>query len=252
MSESAYLVTRGIVLRETVTNDTDKILTLLTEDRGKTAVIARGVQKKNCRFAASAQPLVYSEWTLYHRKNWYYANEGTTLELFRGLRDSLDAMALGAYFAELTEAAAVEELPAVPLLRHLLNGLYALSALRKPPELVKPVFELKLLSLAGYEPLLDACAVCGNPSPADPVLDAAQGVLLCRTCGGGNRGLPLCADSLAAARRTIYGDERRLYSFRMGDEALRRLSAAAEKFLSVQFDRKFRTLDFYHSIQGET
>ena len=149
MGASPYIVTRGIVLRQTVTKDTDKILTLLTEDRGRTPVIARGARKKNCRYAACAQPLAYAEWTLYQRGDWYYVNEGSTLELFQGLREDLEAMALGSYFAELAEAAAVEEVPAGPLLRHLLNGLYALAVLRRPPELVKPVFELKLLSLAG-------------------------------------------------------------------------------------------------------
>ena len=35
-------VTCGLVLRETVTRDADKILTVLTPDRGRLSVIARG------------------------------------------------------------------------------------------------------------------------------------------------------------------------------------------------------------------
>ena len=104
MAGTPYIVTRGIVLRETETKEADKILTLLTEDRGKVSVIARGVRRKSCRYAACAQPLVWSEWTLYQKGDWYYANDGSTIELFNGLRTDLDAMALGFYFAELTEA----------------------------------------------------------------------------------------------------------------------------------------------------
>ena len=152
MAGTPYLVTRGIVLRETLTKETDKILTLLTQERGKTAVIVRGARRKNSKFADAAQTLTWSEWTLYHRGEWYYAREASALERFEGLRNNLDAMALGFYFAELTEAVSVEEIPPGPLLRHLLNGLYVLSALRKPPEVVKAAFEWKLLSLAGYEP----------------------------------------------------------------------------------------------------
>ena len=247
MGTSPYIVTRGIVLRETPVRDADKILTLLTEDRGRAAVIAKGVRKKNCKYTAAAQSLAYSEWTLYQRGEWYYANEGATIELFPGLRESLEAMALGSYFAELAEASAAEEVPAARLLRHLLNGLYALSALHKPPELVKPVFELKYLSLAGYEPLLDSCAVCGREDPLEPCLDIAQGVLRCRACGTG-AAMPLCPASVAAARRAVYGDERRLYAFRLGGEALDRLSRAVEAFLLSQMDRKFRTLEYYHSL----
>ena len=95
MASSPYIVTKGVVLRETETRDADKILTLLTAERGKLSVIARGVCRKGCKFAACAQPLAYSEWTLYKKGDWYYANEGATLELFNGLRANLDAMALG-------------------------------------------------------------------------------------------------------------------------------------------------------------
>ena len=182
MAGSPYIVTQGIVLRETQTKESDKILTLLTPERGKLSVIARGVRRKSCRYAACAQALVWSEWTLYHRGDWYYVNEGATLELFSGLREDLEAMALGFYFAELTEAVTAEEVPAPELTRHLLNGLYAISTLHKPLDLVKPAFELRLLCLAGYEPLADTCAYCGREEPEDPMLDVVQGVLHCRRC----------------------------------------------------------------------
>ncbi len=248
MAGTPCIVVKGIVLRETETREADKILTLLTGEYGKLSVIARGARRKSCKFAACAQSLAWSEWTLYQRGQWYYAREGSTLELFGGLRQDLDAMALGFYFAELTEAVTTEDSPSEELLRHLLNGLYALSALRKPPALVKPAFELRLLCLAGYEPLADACAICGRPDPEEPVLDTAQGVLRCRDCGGGG-GRPLCRDSLAALRHIVYGDPKRLYAFTLGPEPMARLGRAAEVFLFAQLERKFRTLDFYKSLQ---
>ena len=251
MASTPYIVTKGIVLRETETKEADKILTLLTSDRGRIPVIARGVRRKGCKYAACAQPLVYSEWTLYQKGDWYYANEGTTLELFRGLQKDLDAMALGFYLAELTEAVTTEESDASELLRHLLNGLYALSTLHKPPALVKAAFEIKLMCLAGYEPLADSCAYCGGGEPEQPLFDVVQGVLRCRACGVGESSLsmPLCQNSLAALRHVIYGDPKRLYSFRLGEDALRRLGNTAEAFSAAQLERGFKTLDFYKGLQ---
>lgn len=251
MAGTPYIVTKGIVLRETETKETDKILTLLTEEQGKISVIARGVRRKSCRYAACAQSLAWSEWTLYQKGDWYYANEGSTLELWNGLRNDLEALSLGFYLAELTEAVTTENVPAPELLRHLLNGLYALSSLHKPAALVKPAFELKLLCQSGYEPLADRCAYCGCPDPEKPMLDVVQGVLRCGKCGAGESGLsmPLCSGSLAALRHIEYGDPKRLYSFRLGGDALRRLSAAAEAFAAAQLERGFRSLDFYKSLQ---
>ena len=57
MAGSPYIVTQGIVLRETQTKESDKILTLLTPERGKLSVIARGVRRKSCRYAACAQEI---------------------------------------------------------------------------------------------------------------------------------------------------------------------------------------------------
>lgn len=252
MAELVHTVQKGIVLRETETREADKILTVLTAEQGKLAVIAKGARRKRSRYTASAQPLVYSEWTLYHRGAWYYANDAETIALFGGLRKNLDALALGFYFAELTEAVTEEDVPAPDLLRHLLNGLYALSELKKPPALVKAAFEWKLLCLAGYEPLVDACVVCGRPTPEAPVFDVVQGVLHCRACGGVSQSatVPLTPGALAALRHVVYGDPKRLYAFRLGTDDLRWFAQAAERFLLAQFDRGFRTLDFYKSLQS--
>lgn len=72
---------------------------------------------------------------------------------------------------------------------------------------MKPAFEIKLLCLAGYEPLADSCAYCGRPDPEQPLLDVVQGILRCRSCGAKESALsmPLCPDSLAALRHIVYG-----------------------------------------------
>ena len=251
MAAAPYIVVKGVVLRETETKESDKILTLLTTEQGKISVIARGARRKGCKFSAAAQLLAFSEWTLYRKGDWHYANEGATIEMFGGLRRDLTRLALGTYFAELTESVTNPGEPAAALLSHLLNGLYALDKLKKPEKLAKAAFEFRLLCLAGYEPLADACAYCGCPDPEKPLLDVVQGVLRCETCGAGETGrsLPLCRDSLAALRHILYGDPKRLYSFKLGGPALDRLAVASEAFTETQLERGFRTLDFYKSLQ---
>lgn len=56
-----------------------------------------------------------------------------------------------------------------------MNALYALGVLHKEPLLVKAAFTLRLLALAGFEPLADGCAVCGRPEPEKPMLDVVHG-----------------------------------------------------------------------------
>mgnify|MGYP001122309713 FL=1 len=198
-------VTCGLVLRETVTRDADKILTVLTPDRGRLSVIARGARRKGSRVAAACQLLAYSEMTLYEKGRWTMLDAADTIELFDGLRQDLTALSLAAYFAELTEA--VSDGSGGDVLPLLLNALYALSALKKPPQLVKPAFQFRLMALAGYEPMADGCALCGAPQPENPMLDVVHGVVHCGKCREkGGLSLPLTASGLAALRYVLYGD----------------------------------------------
>ena len=155
------LTTQGIVLRETNYKEADKILTVLTRDWGKRTVKARGCRRKNSKLTAASQLLVYSELTLSERGEFTTLTEADPLEQFWSVRQDLETLALASYFAEVAEASAQEGETCPELLSLLLNCLYALDTLKKPRALVKAVFELRLLCLTGYEPLLDACAVCG-------------------------------------------------------------------------------------------
>lgn len=249
----AHLVTRGLVLREVNYKESDKILTVLAEGQGKRTVKAQGCRRKNSPLAASAQLLVFSDMTLFDYQDRWAIKEAATVEEFRGVRGDLLKLALGSYFAEVGEAVSEEGIETPGLLSLILNSLYALDKLDRPLEVVKAAFEMKLCCLAGYEPLLDGCAVCGEETPAEPRLNLSEGVLHCGKCRGEleDQGIsmPLDGASLAALRHIAYGDPKRLFSFRIPDGSMALLSGAAESFLLTQLERGFRTLDFYKGLQ---
>ena len=246
------LTTQGIVLRETNYKEADKILTVLTRDWGKRTVKARGCRRKNSKLTAASQLLVYSELTLSERGEFTTLTEADPLEQFWSVRQDLETLALASYFAEVAEASAQEGETCPELLSLLLNCLYALDTLKKPRALVKAVFELRLLCLTGYEPLLDACAVCGAPEPLRARLHLSQGVLCCAACRerrGGGVSMPLSPGALAAARYIVSGPPKKLFSFALAEESLRRLGQATEAFLMTQQERGFRTLDYYKQLE---
>lgn len=245
-------VIRGIVLRSVDTKEADKILTVLTGELGKLAVVAKGARGRRSRVTAATQLLVYSEMTLTERRGWQILSEANTIELFSGIRQDLERLSLASYFAELTEAVTYADLPAGEILSLLLNALYALGTLNRPAALVKPAFEVKLMSLSGFEPLTDRCAVCGREEPEEPMLDVVRGTLHCARCPQkGGLSMPLGTAGLAALRHIVYGDSKRLYAFQMPEEDLRRLGHAAEAYVAAQLERGFRTLDYYKRIKSD-
>ena len=250
--QTGKTVTCGVVLRVTDTKETDRILTVLTADRGKIPLIARGARRKNSRLAASCQLPAYSELTLYKRGSWYMLDEASPLELFDALGRDIVLLSLASWFCELTEAVCAEETPAPEMLSLLLNALYALCYTDKPPRIVKAAFQFRLMALAGFEPLAEGCALCGREDVDAPMLDVLGGLVTCGGCKShaAPLRLPLTAGGLAALHHVLTADTKRLYSFTLEEGALAALDHAGEAFITTQLERSFRTLDYYKSLLG--
>ena len=253
-----YVNTAGLILRETAYRDSSKILTVLTGSEGKLTVTARGALRRNSKLAAVTQLLAFSEMTLVSARDRWTLTEARSIEQFIGLRSDIALLSLASYFAELTEAVADEDCPNPELLPLILNSLFALSEGVKSPEYVKPVFELRLMRVSGLAPNVDRCAVCGRTSPERVHLDVSGGTIRCDACapggsdafsGGAPSGSCVLSGGVLGAMRYIIGcDPKKLFSFTLGETALRELLCVTEGYLLAHLDRRFRTLDFYRSI----
>ena len=244
--------TMALVLRDVDYKESDKILTLFTREMGKITASARGCRKKGSALAAGCQLLCWSEMVLYEYQGRWAVKEAASQRQFRGVRDDLDKLALGCYFAEVAETLAEEEMPSPELLSLILNSLHALDSMHKPLAQVKAAFELKAMCIAGYEPLLEGCAVCGEETPDQPRFHLREGVLHCAACReqvGEGISMPLDGQALAAMQHITYGDPKRLFSFTLGEEGLRQLADLTVAYLHTQLERGFRTLDFYKQMQ---
>ena len=245
-----YLTTRGLVLRTTEYKETDRILTVLTAEDGLLTLKARGVRSNRSKLKGACQLLTYAEFTVSEVRGFRFISEATAIEMFAGLRNDIVLLALGSYFAQLAEVLSQEDAASPALLSLILNALYALSKLQKPPRLVKAATELRLAAIAGYQPELSGCCVCGNPEPDR--FSIAEGTLECAACrsGDGVR-MPLSPASLAAMRYILSCPDKKLFSFSISGAAEKELCDAAESYLLTQLERSFYTLDFYKSLHIE-
>ena len=121
-----FTTTNALVLREVRYKEADRILTLLTSTDGKITVKARGALRKSSKTAAGTQQLTYSEMSLFGNRGKWTVNEAVVKEEFAGLREDIEAFALGSYFAECLEALSVEDQADPELLQLGLNSLFAL------------------------------------------------------------------------------------------------------------------------------
>ena len=241
-----FKTTKGLVLREVRYKEADRILTILTESEGTITAKARGALRKSSRTAAPTQQLTWSELTLFGNRGKWTVNEGSVLEGFAGLRREIELLALGSYFAECLEAFAVEDQPDPQLLQLGLNSLYALSEKLGEPEKIKAAFELRLACLAGFQPELGACVVCGKTEPEDAVLGLEDGGICCRACRKAWTGaVSLRPGALAAMRYVTAAPAKKLFSFALEGADMQSFARAAELYLQAHAERSFPTLAYY-------
>ncbi len=243
-----FRTVNALILREVRFKESDRILTALTADMGKLTLAAHGALSKRSRIAAATQQLTYSELTLFEKNGRYTVREALTKEGFAGLRQDLASLALGSYFSECLEQYAGEEQSEPELMQLGLNSLYALSEKMASCEKVKAAFELRLMTIEGYAPAEESCAVCGRPDIQEPVFEVEEGQTVCRNCRKAARVLPLTENALAAMRYIVHAPAKKFLSFQLQEEDLRLLGAVAESWLLHCSDRQFQTLIYYKNL----
>ena len=246
-----FKTTKALILRETKYKEADKILTILTEDEGKLTVSARGVMRRGSKIAAACQLLTFSEMTLFENRGKWTVNEAQSIEQFLGLRDDIALLALGTYFAEVLEAVSDEDHPNPDVLRLGLNSLFALCNKLYEPEHIKAVFELRLMCLSGYEPMLDYCPVCGKDKIEKPLFSLTGGTVLCSKCRSSEYGetLPISEASLFAMRHISGSESKKIFSFSLEKDASKLLNTVCESYIYSQLERRFSALDYWKSVK---
>jgi DNA repair protein RecO (recombination protein O) len=179
--------TSAIVLRTYDYSDYDKIVVLYSRERGLLRGIAKGIKKTKALMRGKLEPLMASDLILFEGRNLDIINQSAPIDYFKNLRKDLKKITYALYFAELLAAFGMEDDPQSETYYNLIfNALkeveQASSNTYVEHFLVK--FQLQLISLVGYAPMLDICDVCREVvSPDAPVyFNSHQGGLFCNLC----------------------------------------------------------------------
>ncbi len=169
----------ALVLRTHKLGEADRIITLLTRERGKVRAVAKGVRRTRSKFGARLEPFSRVELLVAEGKNLDIITQAESLNAYgQDLAINYSLWTAGQTMLEIADRLSAEEAVANEAHYLLLVGaLRTLVAGEHEASLVMDAYLLRAMSMAGYEPSLEACVVCGDSSA--PFFHVATGGALC-------------------------------------------------------------------------
>ena len=252
---------KGLVLRTVDLKESDRLLTIFTEEKGIVTALAKGARSLKSRKMSSTQQFCYSTFVLYEQGDKYWVKEASLIESFFGIRNSIEGLALAAYVVEVLADVGVEDKD-VDLLRLALNSLYAISSGKYDLCKIKAVFEMRAMSILGFMPEVVECHTCARRD-GEFFFDIMAGALECFDCHKrsvashttlseeheGHIVSILSEGAKTAMCYAIYSPIEKMFSFNISDDDMSLLSKACERYLINHLERSYKTLEFYNEVK---
>lgn len=171
---------QGIVLRSFPFGEADRVVIILSPNRGKIRAVAKGVRRTKSRFGGRLEPFTHVDLVLYEGRNLDTLTAATIIESHPRLRSDLDKVIAAGTMVEVADVVAQEEEKSGRLFLLLQRGLRALEQGPLHPDLVAS-YLLKAAGIVGVAPALSNCAGCGRGDGLGGFSFAAGGAQ-CESC----------------------------------------------------------------------
>lgn len=256
------LTIQALVVRESDYGENDKLLTLLTSEKGAMTAIVKGGKSLRNKNSACSQLLCYSEFTLKEKNGFYTLSEASLIEQFFEIRRDMTSFALAQYVCDVSSTVSVENESGKEMLSLALNTLYMICKEDKALDLVKAVFELRCACISGLCPDIKSCRYCDRADHEIYYLDVMNGSVCCGDCFGGEEDaadrrlggttaliMPISPIIRNSMSYIINAPAKRIFSFSLPENEEHELFRVCEKYLINQLGRSFKTLDFYNRVK---
>lgn len=213
----------GIVLSSAPIGEYDRRLEILTAEAGRISAFARGARKPSSNLVAPSRVFAFGRFELYQGKTTYSLESAKITNYFEELSKDVELTYYGFYFLEIARYFSRENVPAADMLRLVYYSLRALSLKSIPNELVRSIFELKILDLNG---------LC----PQSEIIFAADGRF------------SFAKDLLPGCRHAISfvlgNPPEKLFTFALEENVSRQFSQTVKRLFEMSVDQKFKSAEF--------
>lgn len=246
--------TDGLVIKSNNVGENDRAVVILTRDKGLISAFVSGGRSIKGKNSAATALITYSSFEITKKNDTYRITDSEVHKSFFSFSADILKFSLAQYICELCLAIVPYETEgeSEDFLRLALNSLHFIEKGETDLSIIKAVTELRMMAIAGLMPDLSGCRACECEDKFPFLLDLAGGEMLCERCkaAGEYKGefVRLDKTTLFAMRHIAYSEFNKIYSFSLPESAAKYLTFVTEKYLLAQTDRRFKTLEFLHSL----
>ena len=240
----------AVIVRASDFGEADRLITLLTPHRGIVRAVARGARKPKSRLGGNTDLLLRVKASLNEGRSLDSLSQVESVNGYRSVRTGLEKMSTGLYLAELAERFSVEGGANPQLFDHLCATLDLLDSEPFHP-LMPRWFEVRLLRLNGFLPVIDRCVDCGTAlEPQDHVFSPSRGGLVCPDCRAKESDvlLPAGVGSIKVLRHMARSEWDTVRPLQIGEEDLRQVGRILREHLHFVLDRNVRSSAFMDEV----
>ncbi len=242
-------------LRHYALGEADLIVVFYTLEYGKVRSVARGARRVRSRFGSAFQPFTRSD-LVFFEKEGQDLTRVSSCEIERSYYESLltpEASAIAAYFAELVIEFAADHDPN-PALFRLIGAVLGAVEAGVPLPVAARYFEVWVLQLSGFLPLLATCGGCGKQLGGGRWVVPHPLEFVCRECRGqfgSSRWLsPAGTNLLAEILKNK--PEHVAASAGTNPQAVRRLAAVNRVLIRGHLDKELRSVRYLDRLRRGT
>lgn len=229
--------TTGIILHGFDFKEADQIITLFSKDLGKIKMIAKGVKKPKSSLRGIVQPFCCGDYYLAPSRDMYILSQGKPIAFFGNIRTDLDKTLQAVYMMEVLNKGLAERDPHPELFQLTMAVLHYIDS-QERSNLILRLFELNVLVLLGFEPMLDACAVCGSGERLN-FFQSDAGGMVCAGCAGRIGAYPVMPAAAAALRALRRHGLAVLPRLRLQENVEREVETMLEDYLGHYLETRF-------------
>lgn len=238
---ASYKIT-GIIIKRMNLGEADRILTVVTQQKGKIKIVAKGVRRTLSKLAGNLELFCLSDLVITEGRNLDIITAAEIKKCYINLRGNLDLTQAAFYFAEIIEQLSEENEPH-PEIFHLLDDvLENLNTVQS--EILVPYFEWNLLTELGYHPELSNCLECSRKLSQEEEIyfGLARGGIICVDCQKDD--MKVVASTIKLLRLFLKHQILALTKIQMDKKVLKEVKKITRLYLNQISDKQFRSQRF--------